>query len=337
MTRVVIFAPSPLLTVTVEDHGGGEDLHLHAGGQGVWQARMLRRMGIDVTMCCALIGESGRVLRHLLEDEGLTVAAVDAAGRGGGYVHDRRGGERVAVVELAGSPLERHDLDALYGITLREAVDADAVVLSGPAGDDVLPADVYRRLAADLGSAGRTVVVDLAGERLDAALDGGVTIAKVSDEELEQDGRADGGESGIVAAMRAMAQRGAETVIVSRSPEPVLVLHEGTLHEVHMPEFETADTHGAGDSLTAGVTAAIARGEPVLDAITLGAAAGALNVTRHGLGTGDAEAIAKLRTLARVREAGGGGATRLTPDQLAARADDTDTGTGTGTETKDEA
>ncbi len=51
------------------------------------------------------------------------------------------------------------------------------VILSGPAGDDVLPPDTYRRLAADLREAGCTVVVDLAGERLDAALEGGVDLA----------------------------------------------------------------------------------------------------------------------------------------------------------------
>lgn len=324
MTRVVIFAPSPLLTVTVEEHSAGDELHLHAGGQGVWEARMLRSMGVDVTMCCALIGESGTVVRHLLEDEGLTVAAVEVDGRGGGYVHDRRGGERVPVVELEGSSLERHDLDELYGVTLREAVDADAVILSGPAGDGVLPADVYRRLAADLRAAGRTVVVDLAGDRLTAALEGGVDIAKVSDEELVADGRAEENDESIMAAMRSMAEEGAATVIVSRSPEPALVLHGGELFAVDMPEFETADTSGAGDSLTAGVTAAVSRGEPILDAITLGAAAGALNVTRHGLGTGDPEAIAKLRRLATVRPANGpDSTTTLTPDQLASLAEET--------------
>lgn len=329
MTRVVIFAPSPLLTVTVEEQGGEDELHLHAGGQGVWQARMLRRMGIDVTICCALIGESGEVLRHLLEGEGFIVEGVVADGRGGGYVHDRRGGDREAIVELAGSPLERHDLDELYSLTLRESLDADAVILSGPAGDDVLPTEVYRRLAADLGAAERTVIVDLAGPRLDAALEGGVDIVKVSDAELADDGRADtDDDESIIAAMREIVAAGTKSVIVTRSPEPFLVLHEGRLHEVHGPEFETADTRGAGDSLTAGVTAATARGDGLLDAIRLGAAAGALNVTRHGLGTGDGEAIEKLRELVTVKEradaAAGESAVEFSPGQLAALAEETE-------------
>ena len=38
---LVVLAPSPLLTITVEvEHDTREELHLHAGGQGLWVARM---------------------------------------------------------------------------------------------------------------------------------------------------------------------------------------------------------------------------------------------------------------------------------------------------------
>lgn len=67
MSDVTIFAPSPTLTVTIEDHDAGPDIHVHAGGQGVWQARMMRRLGASVTLCCVLTGETGRVVRGLLE------------------------------------------------------------------------------------------------------------------------------------------------------------------------------------------------------------------------------------------------------------------------------
>jgi 1-phosphofructokinase len=303
MTEVVIFAPSPVLTVTVEDHPDGPEVHLHAGGQGVWQARMLLRLGVDVAMVSVLTGESGRMLRHLLGDEGVRVVAVDRTGRGAAYVHDRRGGERVKVVETGGEPISRHDLDELYGLMLGEGLSADLVILSGPASEQALPADVYRRLAADLRTGGRRVIVDLAGDRLTAALAGGLSLVKVSDEELLADGRIHENDTHhIVAAMKAMHSAGAETVVVTRNSEPLLLLSEGTVVEVITPTMEVADTSGAGDSLTAGVAASLARGSSVRDAVTLGAAAGALNVTRHGLGTGDAQTIEKLRKLVVVRD-----------------------------------
>jgi 1-phosphofructokinase len=330
MTDVTIFAPSPILTVTVEDHPAGDEIHVHAGGQGVWQARMLLRLGITVTMCCVLSGEIGVVLRHLLEDEGIAVDAVERAGRGAAYLHDRRSGERTAIAEEEGDALGRHDLDELYGLVLRSALGSRATILSGPSGESTIPPDTYRRLAADLRAAGATVVADLAGERLDAVLEGGVELLKVSDEELQQDGLLSGvqggqGVEGIVGAMQALLQRGVGTVIVTRASEPLLLLDRSGVLEVTPPRLEVADHRGAGDSLLAGVVSGLIRGESVREAITLGAAAGALNVTRHGLGSGDADAVAKLRERVVVRELRPGSGEhpvsgRVSPEGLASLA-----------------
>ena len=322
MPEVVIFAPSPVLTVTIEEHPDGPELHLHAGGQGVWQARMLRRLGVDVTMCSVLTGESGRMLRHLLDDEGIRMLVVEREGRGGAYVHDRRTGEREKIVETGGEPLSRHDLDELYGITLGAGLGGDYVILSGPASEDALPADVYRRLAADLKTGGSRVIVDLAGERLDASLAGGVDVVKVSDQELIADGRiTEETTDAVVAAMhRIRDEGGARTIIVTRAHLPLLMLSDNSVVEVSTPTMEVADTTGAGDSLTAGVAASLAKGLSIEEAITIGAAAGALNVTRHGLGTGDAQTIDKLRELVTVRVLGSTDETpTVTPDELAAR------------------
>jgi 1-phosphofructokinase len=40
--RAMVFAPAPQLTVTIERAGDDDELHVHPGGQGIWQARMLR-------------------------------------------------------------------------------------------------------------------------------------------------------------------------------------------------------------------------------------------------------------------------------------------------------
>jgi len=302
MSSVTIFAPAPILTVTIEATPEGPDVHVHAGGQGVWQARMLRGMGIDVTLCCVLSGENGRTLRHLLNDEGIRVVAVERDGRSSVYVHDRRDGDRTELVETGGDPLVRHDLDELYGLMLREALTGEFAILSGPAADDVLPADVYRRLAADLGGNGCRVIVDLAGERLAAAVAGGVELAKVSDDELLDTGRIDAkAQDEIIRAMQTLVEEGARAVVVTRADGPFLLLSDHEVTEITPPEMQVVDTAGAGDSLTAAVTAALLRGEPLHDAVTLGAAAGALNVTRHGLGTGDEGAIAQLRKRVRSR------------------------------------
>lgn len=328
MSDVTIFTPSPTLTVTIEDHDAGPDIHVHAGGQGVWQARMMRRLGASVTLCCVLTGETGRVVRGLLEDEGFRVVAVERAGRGAAYVHDRRAGERIPVAETPGDAIGRHELDELYGAALREGLGSGLVSLSGPDGDEVLPPDTYRRLAADLRAGGARVVVDLSGERMHGALAGGVDVLKVSDEELRDDGLLDGDEAeAVLAAMGALRERSAAAVIVTRASRPLLLLDAEGAVEISPPRLEAADTRGAGDSLTAGLCAGLALDEPLREAATLGAAAGALNVTRHGLGTGDTGTIERLREQVRARELPGGGdddTPRLSPGDLAALAGEAD-------------
>jgi 1-phosphofructokinase len=61
-----VLAPAPDLTVTVEELGGEPDMHLHAGGQGIWQARMAAALGAEVTVCATFGGETGQALRHLI-------------------------------------------------------------------------------------------------------------------------------------------------------------------------------------------------------------------------------------------------------------------------------
>lgn len=118
---------------------------------------------------------------------------------------------------------------------------------------------------------------------------------KVSHSELVDDGRADDDEpESLVAAMRSLRADGAGTVVVSRAGVPALALVEDTVFEVRVPALEPAETRGAGDSMTAGMVAARARGRAWDEALRLGAACGTLNVVRHGLGTGGPEAVRVL-------------------------------------------
>lgn len=301
----MVFAPSPQLTVTVERRGGEADLHLHAGGQGVWQARMAASLGVPVTMCAALGGETGHVVRHLIAAEGVDLEAVAVGSRNGGYVHDRRGGQRTPLIEAPGDPLARHELDDLYEAALVHGLRAGVAVLSGPGDPRLVPATTYRRLAADLTANGVRVLADLSGEALDAVVTGGPSFVKVSHEELLDGGRAASAEpADLLDAMRKLCGEGAESVLVSRAAEPSLLMWRGALHEVRAPRLEPVDARGAGDSMTGAVAAGIALGESWEDAVALGAAAGALSVTRRGLATAGGDSVRLLARRVQLQQMG---------------------------------
>jgi 1-phosphofructokinase len=303
--RLAVFAPSPLLTITIEPEGDRAEVHLHAGGQGFWVGRLAATLGVDVVLCCVLGGEPGLVLRGLIEVEPLTLRAVSAPTANGVYIHDRRSGSRVEVVRVQSEPLARHASDELYGIALGAGLDADLLLMTGSEPEDVLEADMYRRLAVDLRSNGKTAIADLTGAPLRAALEGGIELLKISNEELVREGyAASDALPDLVEGARRLHGAGARHVLVSRAASPAILI-SGTEGSAELglagPVFEALDERGTGDSLFAATGVGLARGMSMIEALRLGMAAGALNATRRGLGTGTRDEIERLAAHVTVR------------------------------------
>ncbi len=69
---IAIFAPALLLNVELHQSADERpEVHLHAGGQGYWIARMVRALGCRPHPCVCVGGESGVALRALIEADGL--------------------------------------------------------------------------------------------------------------------------------------------------------------------------------------------------------------------------------------------------------------------------
>jgi 1-phosphofructokinase len=295
---LVVLAPSPLLTITVEAAGTTqEEIHLHAGGQGFWVARMATLLGARVGLCCALGGESGSVLRALIAKENVELLAVECAAPNGVYIHSRHDGAREQFARTECRGLSRHEADELYGVALTAALDARVAMLTGVDPPGVLESDIYRRLAGDLRSNGVQVIADLAGAPLKAALAGGLDVLKVSDEELfDADLALRAGVPELVNAMDRLHESGAGSVLISRAERPAFALDgsRGRYLELAGPRVETLEPRGAGDSMFAALGASLAAGQDLDSALRLAMAAGCLNATRHGLGTGTRDQIEQL-------------------------------------------
>jgi 1-phosphofructokinase len=192
-------------------------------------------------------------------------------------------------------------------MALAASLDADITLVTGCRPEGIVDASVYRRLVGDLRANGRRAIADLTGAPLRATLDGGVELLRLSDEELVGDGWAVSAERGALvdAAMRLCAA-GARHVLVSRASSPALLVGADDVApsvELVAPVFEALDHHGTGDSMFAATGVGLARGMELVDALRLGSAAGALNATRRGLGTGTRPEIERLARHVTVRPA----------------------------------
>jgi 1-phosphofructokinase len=107
--RMAVIAPSPIVTVTVEQVTTGHpEIHFHPGVRASewrgWRPASARRM----VLCAPIGGESGRVLKALLVKDGIELRGVPSQAPNGAYVHDRRSGERVELAAVPSPALSRH-------------------------------------------------------------------------------------------------------------------------------------------------------------------------------------------------------------------------------------
>ncbi|MGN6663860.1 MAG: 1-phosphofructokinase family hexose kinase [Solirubrobacterales bacterium] len=303
--RVAVFGPNPMLSITLEalTAEGGDDIHLHAAGQGVWVARMAAELGAEPVLCGFIGGEVGSVLRPLLEELPIELRLVDTAEASGAYIHDRRGGEREPVGQSAAMPPSRHEVDDLFSVTVAAALDCDLLAVCGPYPEEGVPLEIYSGLVADVKANGVPVIVDLSSPRLDRALEGRPDLVKINDWQIAGfvSGPVDT-EERMRAAMERVREAGAEAVIVTRAGDPALALRDGSFWELTPPKFERGAREGCGDSMMGALAATVAAGRDWEDVLRLSAAAGATNFLRRGLGTGARDVVEELAPRVQLRE-----------------------------------
>lgn len=302
--KVAIFSPNPMVSIAIESLSadGGDDIHIHPAGQGVWVARMAAELGAEPVLCGFAGGEVGDVLRPLLEQMPGELRLVETAEPSGAYIHDRRSGKREPISQSAAKPASRHEVDDLFSVTVAAALACDVLAVCGPYPDDAVPLALHGSLVADVKANGVPVIVDLSSPRLDSALEGKPDLVKINDWQIAGyiNGPVDT-EERMRGAMKRVQEAGAEAVIVTRAGEPALALRDGRFWELAPPKFERGGREGCGDSMMGALGAMIAAGREWEDVLRLGAAAGATNFLRSGLGTGSRAVIEELAPRVQLR------------------------------------
>ena len=298
---IVTLTLNPSVDVTYELETLVDDRKVHAdayrydpGGNGVNVARALSRLQVPAHACFVAAGEVGQMLQRLLQRQLAHVHAlwVDGETRINVTLEQRVPSAQYEVIGVG--PQLDADVLARMTHTVEQLVDGGYAVLTGslPPG---LPGDTYTRLAAALAARGARVVLDMQGDALRAVLSSRPFLIKPNRYELEQlVGRALPTLDAVREAACGVQAAGVEHVCVSLGADGALLAHAHGVWHGHAPRVAVRSTVGAGDSMLAGLVAALARGDSPADALRLGLACGSGTAAQPGTELFDAAALPAL-------------------------------------------
>jgi 6-phosphofructokinase 2 len=255
------------------------------GGGGINVARAIHRLGGRATAFYPAGGYAGKLFKELLEAEGIAhqSIAIRETTRVNLVVHEQDTGQQYRF-GMPGPPLQTAEWEALLGLLADLNPFPGLLVVSGslPLG---VPADFLRRLADLVGQQRARLILDSSGETLRHALDTGVYLVKPNLRELRQVTGNDqlGEENEIIAAARELVDAGRSAiVVVSLGGGGAVMVSKTTRVSVRSPQVPIQSKVGAGDSMVAGITLSLARGQSESEAVCFGVAAGASAVMTPG-------------------------------------------------------
>ena len=264
-----------------------------ASGKGLNIARAARTLGVPLIVTGFAAGEAGRAIVRGARDGGLSLDAVRVEGPSRVCTLIIDPGHSETVVNEPGAHVDARAVRALRWRIGRHLRGASVVIIAGslpPGLPDEFPASIIR------GAGSRPTILDTPGEAFRLGVVARPAVAKLNRRELEATlGRALATPADITNAAHELLEAGAGAVLVTLGAEGVVLASPDGTWRLRPPEVDRVSAIGAGDSLTAGLAAGLLHGRSLLDAVTLGAAAAASDVTTLLPGTVDMTDVAAMR------------------------------------------
>ncbi|HVC59821.1 MAG TPA: 1-phosphofructokinase family hexose kinase [Acetobacteraceae bacterium] len=258
------------------------DDHLDPGGGGINVARVLHEMGGDTLAAIMVGGVTGTLIEEMLDAAGVPRHTVPIGGRTRICFNVFESMTRLEYRFVQEGP-DVSDSEWHCMLDALDRIPGGWLIASGSL-EHGMPEDIYAQVARAAGRRGQRFVLDTSGPALRAALGSGIEMIKPSlgelealagrklPERLEQEAEA-------LALVRAGAAR---LVAVTLGEAGAFVASgEGVIRRAAL-RCEVRSAVGAGDSFTAAMTLALARGATLEDALAWGVAAGTAAVVCAG-------------------------------------------------------
>lgn len=303
MTDIVTITPSPAVDLsTAVDRIvpvaklRGRSSRRDPGGGGINVARVIRRLGGDARALYPVGGAIGKLLRQLLDQEGVESHTWDIAGETReNFFVDEISADRQYRFILPGPPLHESEWKQCLGLVAALEPFPRYLVASGslPGG---VPDDFYARVARIARQRGASFVLDTSGPALAAAVAEGVDLIKPNLHEMRELTGSEAADAiAWEAAARQLVEDGKASIVALTMGHlgAALVTRDEVLRAPPIP-ITPRSAVGAGDSFLAALIWRLASGASRADAFRLAVAAGAAALLHPGTELCRVEDVARL-------------------------------------------
>ena len=271
-----------------------DGMSMVAGGKGINVSRQLRKLGVDSLATGFLGGETGAIVRRLLDEEGIThdFVATNALTREG-LTFREQDGTSTAVFE----PSLRTDANCAEELKNKLRVlsrKSSWFVCSGSSpGNEV--DGLFREVLGIAQQAGVMGVLDSYGRAFEAGLTACPSLVKPNKHEFEQTfGVRIETEPEFLEALNHLLGKGIQYCIISNGPLPCYAALRGHYWRVIPPKIPTVNAIGSGDAMIAGILYGFSQGWKFQRSLTFGIAAGAANASTWKVASSSLQEIAAL-------------------------------------------
>ncbi|MBP7980337.1 MAG: 6-phosphofructokinase II [Tolumonas sp.] len=254
------------------------------GGGGINVARAITHLGGQATALLPSGGPTGAHLVELLQQEGVTVDALQTHDwtRQNLHVVSDATGEQFRFV-MPGAALHDDEWQQLL-TKIAQLPAGTLLVLSGSLPPNMTTSAVTELLQCARQQGLRTIV-DSSGEALKAAVAfGGLELLKPNQSELaELTGQSLEQPDQVVNAARSLISQGAaKRIVVSLGPQGALAVDAEQCIQVVPPPVIKRSTVAAGDSMVGAMVLKLAEDAPLADMVRFGVAAGTAATMNQG-------------------------------------------------------
>lgn len=273
-----------------------ETTGLHAAGKGINVAKVLKNLGVDVTVGGLLGRENQEGFEQLFDELGLHNRFNVIEGRTRINIKVTETGGDVTDLNFSGFNVSEENWQRFKQDSLSWLGDFDMVCVSGS-----LPKGIALGEFTDWMKALRQQCPCLVFDSSRAALDAGLLatpwLVKPNRRELEMwAGRALPEISDIITAAHQLRDQGISHVVISLGAEGALWVNASGAWLAKPPACDIVSTVGAGDSMVGGLIYGLLMGETSEHTLRLATAVAALAVSQSNVGITDRSALAAMMT-----------------------------------------